>query len=54
MFAQADPAKAYKQENLVKSAGSVLNDVIQEMNTSFAGCMLVHERFDILRILEKV
>ncbi|KAI4606484.1 hypothetical protein J4E83_010075 [Alternaria metachromatica] len=50
MFAQADPAKAHKQNKLVKSPGIVLEYGIY----AGVGCMLVHERFDILRILEKV
>ena len=50
MFAQADPAKAYKQNKLVKSPGIVLEYGI------YAGvsCMLVHELLDMLRMLETV
>ncbi|KAI4642786.1 uncharacterized protein J4E79_011402 [Alternaria viburni] len=49
MFAQVDPAKAYKQNKLVKSPGIVLEDGIY----ACVGCMLVHELLDILRMLEK-
>ncbi|KAI4909747.1 hypothetical protein J4E85_011569 [Alternaria conjuncta] len=50
MFAQVDPAKAYKQEKLVKSPGIVLEYGIY----AGVGCILVNELLDILRMLETI